>query len=137
MPINIIRFDVTDGNRQTFNYIPLIKNGATKVFVNYAINIDQPEIDQMKSKDLNQLKMQASFGKEWHIKKTADIPLDQITQSYFISLSLTFTIEHSQMLKESNYLKTSLAYIDTTGNHSLFETNIPVKEVEHEQKQYF
>lgn len=133
MSVNVIRFNVTDGNRQTFNYVPLIKNGSTKVFVNYVINIDQPEIDRLKKEKISKFKMQASFGKEWHIEKIADIPVDKITQSYFITLSLTFTIEHSQMPKETDYLNTMFSYIDTSGEHNVFKTNIPVKEVKHER----
>lgn len=129
--INVVRFDVTDGNKQIYNYIPVMKNGSTKVFINYVLHIDQSSIDQMKENSINKLCMEASSEGAWTINKSVNIPLHAITGEDFLNISLTFLINNSDNQQPINNVDVILCYMNNEKTRdTIFSTKLPLRKID-------
>lgn len=128
-PVNIIRFDIKGGNGQFFNYIPIIKNGATKVNVNFIVYIAPDSIKEMINNPSNQVSFNALFGETPVESKAIEIPVRELSDEDFLKFDFSFLLRNAKGDATLTHLDIALKYSDGQNDKTVFTTSIPTKEV--------
>lgn len=131
--IDIIRFSVTGASDQLYNYVPLEKNAATKVNINYVVHINNKNLEQMKLNKINRIYIIISYNDEDRYK-FVDLPVDELSVDDFLNLSFNFLLQNKMETSDISNLSLSLYYStkvkkDLNNDILIFNTTIPVKEV--------